>query len=75
MKSLARAYISIGRFGARHSDTLGKNGNKAGVQLSIWLRDAVKLCVCQDEIRGMFKDVGKGLDVDQRVEVEFLDID
>jgi len=73
LKPLARADISVGRFGARQSATLGKKGHKAGVKLSIWLSDVGKLGVSEDEIRGLFKDVGKGLDIDQRVEVEFLD--
>jgi hypothetical protein len=51
--------------------TLGKNGNKPGIKLSIWLSAAGKLGVSLDDLKGMFKDVGKGLNIDQRVEVEF----
>jgi hypothetical protein len=63
----------IGRFSARHSDSLGKNVNKSGVKLSIWLGDAGKLGISENEIRGLFKDIGKGLDNDQRIDVEFLE--
>jgi len=63
----------IGRFSARRSHSLGKNGNKSGVKLSIWLGDAGKLGISENEIRGLFKDIGKGLDNDQRVDVEFLE--
>ena len=63
----------IGRFSARHSDSLGKSGSKSGVKLSIWLGDAGKFGINENEIRGLFKDIGKGLDDDQRVGVEFLE--
>lgn len=61
----------IGRFGANHSKNLGKQGNKPGITLSIWLSDAAKIGVSQDGIRGMFKDVGRWLDINRRVEVRF----
>lgn len=73
MKPLACAENLIGRFGARQSDSLGKKGNKSGVRLSIWLGEAAKLGISEDEIRGLFKDVGKGIDNDWQVEVEFLE--
>ena len=45
--------------------------NKEGIILSVRLGDTEKLGINQDEIRGMFKDMGKGLDIDYRVEVVF----
>lgn len=68
---MTRADVSIGRFAAQQSESLGKNGNKSGIKLSIWLSDAGKLGISQEDIKGMFKDVGKGLDIDYRVEIEF----
>jgi hypothetical protein len=56
---------------AHQSDKLGKYGNKLGIKLFLRLGDAGKLGISQDDIRGMLKNVGKGLDIDQRVEVEF----
>ena len=61
------------RFDARLSNTTGKNRNKRGIKLSLKVGDAGKLGLSQDYVRSMFKDVGKDLDNDLRVEVEILD--
>ena len=52
-------------------DKLGKNGKRAGVKLLLRLGNVNMLGVAFGDIEGMFKSVGKGLDGDQRVEIEF----
>ncbi len=54
------------------ANNLGKSGKKSGVKLRLWLffGDST-IGLNQKDIEGMFSDVGKGLDVDLRVQIEW----
>jgi hypothetical protein len=56
---------------AESSKSLGKSGRKEGILLAVRLEDVGAFGIDEEQIKGIFKDVGKGLEIDQRVEVEF----
>lgn len=57
------------RVDASSSKNLGKEGKKEGVKLIVRLGDAVGAGVDGKEVAEMFGNVGKGLEVERRVEV------
>ena len=59
----------FGRVEASSSKNLGKGGKKEGVKLIVRLVDAAAVGVDGKELGEMFENVGKGLDVQRRVEV------
>jgi hypothetical protein len=60
------------RFKPIASDSLGKKGKKFGIKLEIELKPMGRLGIDTDDLVNIFKDVGKGIDYDFRVEAELL---